>query len=553
MTNYNEAYLDEEIDVVKPFDRPAIRFSHIESDDAGLRPYQAEMKHNVYALWDRIDNVMLQMPTGTGKTIVFTSVVKDILRWCRKNSPDSKILIVAHRRELIRQASRKLGGIPHGLIVSGERQEMWKPIHVASIQTFMSRRHYEQMRRERFDFIIIDEAHHAMAPGYQKLWEMFPNSKKLGVTATPWRMSHSGFTSLFGDIVLARSIEWFVNNGYLANYDYISIRRNSETQHIVNSIDRMGVDGDYLESELSAAFDKDKIRAQLYKSYRQFAKGKKGIIYAIDRKHAFNICELYAANGVSICMIDGTTPTNEREQLIASFVAGTIEVIVNVNIFSEGFDCPDIEFIQLARPTKSLSLYLQQVGRGLRISEGKDATVILDNVGLYNRFGTPMSNRHWRYHFLGHDEGEGYNDGTSISRDLILESDREYEPDYSEDDEEMVVVEHAEGNSQIRPDEANSAAGLSEYNVFRKNGLYGVCDHRNRVIIPPIYEEMHPCHNGYIPFRQDGKWGILLTNGTVKVKPKYYWIGPFVDGIAEIRNTEFTPKYHINSKLQRID
>lgn len=553
MTNYNEAYLDEEIEVVKPFDRPAIRFSHIESDDAGLRPYQAEMKHNVYALWDRIDNVMLQMPTGTGKTIVFTSVVKDILRWCRKNSPDSKILIVAHRRELIRQASRKLGGIPHGLIVSGERQEMWKPIHVASIQTFMSRRHYEQMRRERFDFIIIDEAHHAMAPGYQKLWEMFPNSKKLGVTATPWRMSHSGFTSLFGDIVLARSIEWFVNNGYLANYDYISIRRNSETQHIVNSIDRMGVDGDYLESELSAAFDKDKIRAQLYKSYRQFAKGKKGIIYAIDRKHAFNICELYAANGVSICMIDGTTPTNEREQLIASFVAGSIEVIVNVNIFSEGFDCPDIEFIQLARPTKSLSLYLQQVGRGLRISEGKDATVILDNVGLYNRFGTPMSNRHWRYHFLGHDEGEGYNDGTSISRDLILESDREYEPDYSEDDEEMVVVEHAEGNSQIRPDEANNAAGLLEYNVFRKNGLYGVCDHRNRVIIPPIYEEMHPCHNGYIPFRQDGKWGILLTNGTVKVKPKYYWIGPFVDGIAEIRNTEFTPKYHINSKLQRID
>lgn len=553
MTNYNEAYLDEEIDVVKPFDRPAIRFSHIESDDVGLRPYQAEMKHNVYALWDRIDNVMLQMPTGTGKTIVFTSVVKDILRWCRKNSPESKILIVAHRRELIRQASRKLGRIPHGLIVSGEPQEMWKPIHVASIQTFMSRRHYEQMRRERFDFIIIDEAHHAMAPGYQKLWEMFPNSKKLGVTATPWRMSHSGFTSLFGDIVLARSIEWFVNNGYLANYDYISIRRNSETQHIVNSIDRMGVDGDYLESELSAAFDKDKIRAQLYKSYRQFAKGKKGIIYAIDRKHAFNICELYAANGVSICMIDGTTPTNEREQLIASFVAGSIEVIVNVNIFSEGFDCPDIEFIQLARPTKSLSLYLQQVGRGLRISEGKDATVILDNVGLYNRFGTPMSNRHWRYHFLGHDEGEGYNDGTSISRDLILEFDREYEPDYSEDDEEMVVVEHAEGNSQIRPDEANSAAGLLEYNVFRKNGLYGVCDHRNRVIIPPIYEEMHPCHNGYIPFRQDGKWGILLTNGTVKVKPKYYWIGPFVDGIAEIRNTEFTPKYHINSKLQRID
>ena len=239
MMTDKDIYLDEEVEKVEPFERPAIRFSHIESDDTGLRPYQAEMKHNVYGLWDRIDNVMLQMPTGTGKTIVFTSVVKDILRWCNLHSRESKILIVAHRRELIRQASRKLGNIPHGVIVSGEILDLDKSIQVASIQTFMSRRHYEIMRRVQFDFIIIDEAHHCMAPGYQKLWEMFPNSKKLGVTATPWRMSHCGFTSLFGDIVLAKSIEWFVNQGYLANYDYISIKPTSEVQHAINGIDRM--------------------------------------------------------------------------------------------------------------------------------------------------------------------------------------------------------------------------------------------------------------------------------------------------------------------------
>lgn len=547
-----DAYLEEEVDEVVPFERPAIRFSHIEPDDGGLRPYQSEIKHGVYDLWDHIDNVMLQMPTGTGKTIVFTSIVKDILNWCRKNSKDSKILIIAHRRELIRQASKKLGTISHGQIVSGLPLQMWKPVQVASIQTFMSRRNYEQMRRERFDFIIIDEAHHSMAPGYQKLWEMFPNSKKLGVTATPWRMSHSGFTTLFGDIVLSKSIEWFVNNGYLSNYDYISIKRNSETQHAINSIDKVGVDGDYLESELSAVFDKDKIRAELYKSYNTFAKGKKGIIYAIDRRHANNICELYATKGVSICMIDGTTPTNERESLIEQFKNGSIEVIVNVNIFSEGFDCPDIEFIQLARPTKSLSLYLQQVGRGLRISKGKKSTVILDNVGLYNRFGTPMANRHWRYHFLGSDDEEGYNDGSGICRDILMDDESDYSPDYSEDDEEMVIVEHAEGNSQVRSDEANKAAGLAEYNVFRKNGLYGVCDHKNRTIIPPIYEEMRPCHNGYIPFKQNGKWGILLPNGTVKVKPKYFYIGPFRDDRAEVQNTADSEKYYINGKLERI-
>ncbi len=547
-----EQYLDQEIDVVKPFEGPKIRFSHIEADNDGLRPYQAEMKLQIYNLWDRIDNVMLQMPTGTGKTIVFTSIVRDIRRWCQQNSRESKILIIAHRKELIEQASKKLGVLRHGIIQSGKPQNVMLPIQVASIQTFMSRRNYETMRLLRFDFIIIDEAHHSMAPGYQKLWDMFPNSKKLGVTATPWRMSHTGFTSLFGDIVLSKSIEWFVNNGYLSNYDYISISRNSEIQQEVNSIDRFGVDGDYLEAELSNLFDKDKIRAELYKSYKQFAKGKKGIIYAIDRKHAANITELYIANGVKACMIDGTTPANERQNLIESFKAGNIEVIVNVNIFSEGFDCPDIEFIQLARPTKSLALYLQQVGRALRISPNKSSSIILDNVGLYNRFGTPMANRRWHYHFIGHDGGEGFNDGSGVTRDIVFDP-QEREPDYSEGNEEMVVVEHTTGGKQIRTEDANHAVALGEYNIFRKKGLYGVCDHNNRTLVPPMFEDMHPYCNGYIPYKQNGKWGIMLKNGTVKVRPKYFYIGPFIEGIAEVQNRENDPIYHINDKLERID
>ena len=549
-----EEYLEQEVDIVEPFDGPAIRFSHIEANNAGLRPYQAEMKNDIYGRWDMINNVMLQMPTGTGKTVVFTSIVRDILAWCLKNSPESKILIIAHRKELIIQASRKLKGVDHGIIMSGQPLTLACPVQVASIQTFMSRRNYETMRRQRFDFIIIDEAHHSMAPGYQKLWKMFPNSKKLGVTATPWRMSHSGFTSLFGDIILAKSVEWFVNHGYLANYDYISIKRNSAVQRQVNAIDKYGADGDYLEAELSNIFDKDKIRAELYKSYLNYAKGKKGIIYAIDRKHASNIRDLYAAKGVSVCMIDGTTPANERDELIKSFTAGSIQVIVNVNIFSEGFDCPDIEFVQLARPTKSLSLYLQQVGRALRIADGKENSVILDNVGLYNRFGTPMANRHWRSHFLGSDEdGEGFNDGTSYKRDILVEYERDTERDYSEDDEEMLIVEHAVGNKQIRPDDANAAASLSDYNVFRKKGLYGICDRHNRTIVPPVYEDMHPYYNGYIPFKQNGYWGIMLRNGTVKVKPKYYHIGPFVNGYAEVQNTVDSPKYYINGKLEKVN
>lgn len=546
-------YWDEEVEQVTAFAGPEISFSHIEADNVGLRPYQAEMKLKVYSLWDKMDNVMLQMPTGTGKTIVFTSVVKDIRKWCVQHSPDSKILIVAHRKELIDQASKKLGPIAHGIIQSGKNQRLDLPIQVASIQTFISRRNYDTMLQMRFDFIIIDEAHHSMAPGYQKLWNMFPHSKKLGVTATPWRMSHSGFTSLFGDIVLSKSIEWFVNNEYLSNYDYISIAKDSEVQHAVNGIDKYGADGDYSGSELSAKFDCVKIRAKLYQSYAKFVKGKKGIIYAIDRRHASNICELYAVHGVKICMIDGTTPAEERNRMIDEFKAGTIQVIVNVNIFSEGFDCPDIEFIQLARPTKSLSLYLQQVGRALRISPNKDHSIILDNVGLYNRFGTPMANRHWRSHFIGSDVEESYNDGSGLRRDIMFDCEEREENGYDEGSEQMELVEYAAGGKQIRTEDANSAVALAEYNIFRKNGKYGVCDSRNRTLVPPMYEDMHPYCNGYIPFKQDGKWGIMLKNGTIKVRPKYFYIGPFIEGKAEVQNTPESPKYIINDKLERVE
>ena len=550
-----EEYLDQEVERVEAFEGPAIQFSHIENDTTGLRLYQQQMKEDVYNLWDKMDNLMLQMPTGTGKTVLFTSIVRDIQRWCKAHSPESKILVVAHRKELITQASGKLRDIPHGIIMSGIKKELHHMVQVASIQTFMSCRNYDTMRHYRFDFIIIDEAHHSIASGYQKLWDMYPQSKKLGVTATPWRMNHCGFRSLFSEIVISKPIEWFVNEHYLSNYDYISIRRNSETQKAVNSIDRYGVDGDYLEAELSQVFDCSHIRAELYKSYKKFADGKKGIIYAIDRRHAANILSLYASHGVSIRLIDGTTPADERQEIIDDFKAGIVRVIVNVNIFSEGFDCPDIEFIQLARPTRSLTMYLQQVGRGLRISAGKEKSLILDNVGLYNRFGTPMANRHWRHHFNGIEaRGEdGWNDGGLLTKDIDI-CDRE--PDYSEGDEEMEVVEHAEGKQQIRSSESeDTEQGIGQYNVFRdrKTGLYGVCDRRNRTIVPAMYEEMRPYYHGYIPFKLNGKWGIMLKNGTVKVKPKYYYIGPFIEDIAEIRNTEDSPSYHINGKLERID
>ena len=530
-----------------------IKYSGIETTDPILFCYQKEMKHHVFTKWDIINNVMVQMPTGTGKTILFASIVRDIQNWIISHNSNSHILILAHVRELIQQAADKLTkrGISCGIIMSGVPMRLDKVVQVASIQTFMSSKNKDRMAQENFDFIIIDEAHHSMAPRYQRLWDIFPNSKKLGVTATPWRMDHSGFTSLYDDIIISHPIEWFVKEGYLSNYDYISIAPNSDIQHEINNIDRFGVDGDYLEEELINKFDKDSIRAKLYESYSKFCQGKKGIIYAINRQHAANIKSTYSSHGVNIEMIDGTTPKARREELLDAFKEGSLQVIVNVNIFSEGFDCPDIEFIQLARPTKSLAMFLQQIGRGLRTSKNKEKGLILDNVGLYNRFGTPMANRRWKYHFIGHSSDPTlYNDGSTITRDIVFE---EREPDYSEGDEQMNLVEHVEGGKQIRSARSeDSNYGICEYNVFKKLGKYGICNRYNRTIIPPIYDDMHPYYKGYIPFKINGKWGIMLGNGIVKVKPKYYYIGAFENGKALVQNTVESELYYINENLERI-
>lgn len=200
-------------------------------------------------------------------------------------------------------------------------------------------------------------------------------------------------------------IKDFIKQGHLAPYKYYSLKDDSDIQKTIDGIE-LDDFGDYKESSMEEKMDIGHIRAQLLDSYLSLAKGKKGIIYAINRKHAKHICEEYENAGYRVVSIDSKTPDGERKELVWKFKKGLIDIIVNVDIFSEGFDCPDIEFIQLARPTRSLVKYLQQVGRGLRITENKQHCVILDNVGMYSRFGLPDARRHWKYHFLGQDVDE---------------------------------------------------------------------------------------------------------------------------------------------------
>lgn len=372
--------------------------------DITLRDYQQLAKEKIFSKWNCVDNILYQMPTGTGKTRLFTSIIRDINVWGLRHNINYRILIIAHRSELIEQSSRSLDKyhIKHGVLAGTmkDKRDLTQAIQVASIQTIIHPSNRCLIEGLQFDFIIIDEAHHAVANSYQKLWKFCPNSKKLGVTATPWRMNNSGFAQIFDAYIPSMSIKEFIQKGWLAAYQYYSIPSDSEIIKSIESIRDFDIEGDYKSSVLTQVFDTSKIRAQLYNSYAKNALGKKGIIYSISREHSEHICSQYRSHNIAIENIDSETPAKTRENIIKAFKNGEIDIIVNVDIFSEGFDCPDIEFIQLARPTKSLVKYIQQVGRGLR-KNGNKRCVILDNVGMYSRFGLPDEERDWESFFYG--------------------------------------------------------------------------------------------------------------------------------------------------------
>ena len=349
-----------------------------------LRDYQIDICSRVREAFEHHRSVMVQMPTGTGKTMVLAELVKQLMM----KDEGVRILIVAHRRELIEQIKATI-----------KRMKMdSRNITVESIQTI-------SRRIDALDFIpslvVIDEAHHALAKTYKMMWETWPDVKFLGLTATPCRLNGKGFTDLFDVLVQSWDIPTFIKEKWLSTYDFVSIKADSRTQQLISSLKKRGADGDYQVKEMDAVLNKRPSIKRLYNCVMEYAHNRKGFVYAINIDHARSIAEYYQSQGVHAVAIDSHTPVKERERIISSFRSGGLQVLVNVDIFSEGFDCPDVEFIQLARPTLSLAKYLQMVGRGLRPSKGKKNCMIIDNVGLYRVFGLPSQIWDWQSAFEG--------------------------------------------------------------------------------------------------------------------------------------------------------
>ena len=399
-----------------------------------LFDYQEDMKERIEKALRLHRSVMAQMPTGTGKTYLLTAVIDSFV----SNNPKEKVWIVAHRRELVSQIDETVRKF-HSYSASNT-SSLLSSVKAMSIQWLM--RHYDEIEEEP-GMIVIDEAHHALAKTYKEMWERFPKAKFLGLTATPCRLNGKGFTDLFDVLVQSWGVPEFISKGRLATYDFVSIKSDGVTQRLIDSLQKRGADGDYQNKEMDMLLNKKPSIERLYRSLEEYGKDRKGIVYAINISHAQKITKLYQEHGVKAIAIDSKTPAAERQQDIEAFKKGDIQVLVNVDIFSEGFDCPDVEFVQLARPTLSLAKYLQMVGRGLRVAKGKKNCVIIDNVGLYRVFGLPSQVWNWNAMFEGKLK-VGKKKETAKEREFFLMSKVQDDIKIHPDSEMMMVMSHEE-------------------------------------------------------------------------------------------------------------
>ena len=549
-----------------------------------LFDYQEDMKERIEKALRLHRSVMAQMPTGTGKTVLLASVVESFLR----EHSNCNVWIVAHRRELVSQIRETIERVfskthpssltikedfsnhpvnsskitpslftlkegstshPDPLTLRGEggnrptrcseplRSKVGGPskvspdclsasafnvpIKAVSIQWLS--KHYDEIEEEP-GMIVIDEAHHALAKTYKGMWDRFPKAKFLGLTATPCRLNGKGFTDLFDVLVQSWSVPEFISKGRLATYDFVSIKSDGVTQRLIDSLQKRGADGDYQNKEMDMLLNKKPSIERLYQSLEEFGKDRKGIVYAINISHAQKITKLYQENGVKAIAIDSKTPATERQQDIEAFKKGDIQVLVNVDIFSEGFDCPDVEFVQLARPTLSLAKYLQMVGRGLRVAKGKKNCVIIDNVGLYRVFGLPSQVWNWNAMFEGKLK-VGKRKETPKDREFFLMNGEQDDIQIHPDSEMMMVMSHEELLQTIQYREFVDSRG--EFAIIKlPDGKMTVVNRQGEQVLEPgDYYDMKLLDGNILFYRHRRKevcYYDLLSGAIIDDGPNVY-------------------------------
>lgn len=345
-----------------------------------LRDYQLDLMARVRQSLKQHKRVICQAPTGSGKTALAVYMMG------RAKERGLRSMFCVHRRELVDQTGRALWDqhLEHGLIQSG-RMRSQLPIQVASVQTL--RRRLDWYAEP--DLIVIDEAHRAAADTYRRILEAYPNARVVGLTATPERTDGKGLDDLFGDIQCGPPMRWLIDNGYLSDYRIFAPGQQ---------VDMSGVHtrgGEYVRDELEDLMDKPTITGDAVQHYKRYAAGKSAIVFCVSRKHAAHVADSFRENGITAEAVDGTTPDGERGAALKRFSAGHTKVLCGVELFVEGLDVPGVEAVIMLRPTQSLIVHLQAIGRALRPHPGKETALILDHVGNSMRHGLPDDEREW--------------------------------------------------------------------------------------------------------------------------------------------------------------
>lgn len=328
---------------------------------------------------------LLVLPTGGGKTVVFSYIA------ATSQSKGNRVLILVHRVELLRQTSAKLAeaGVYHGLISPKYTPNLHAPVQVASVQTLIKRLDKIQPP----DLIIIDEAHHAIAGSWRTVINAFPNARVLGVTATPCRGDGTGLGQeaggVFDDIVIGPQVPELIQGGFLVKPIIYAPREKLDLTSV--KITR----GDYDIKQVEDLVDKPTITGDAVKHYMRICPGAPAVVFCVSVAHAQHVAEEFRKSGFRAYHADGTLDDDMRARILNGLGNGTVDVVTSCDLISEGTDIPAIGCAILLRPTQSLGLYIQQVGRALRTADGKRHAYILDHVGNVLTHGLPDEHREW--------------------------------------------------------------------------------------------------------------------------------------------------------------
>jgi DNA repair protein RadD len=346
-----------------------------------LRDYQTDLIDQArQAIADKRKTVLMVAPTGAGKTalaayMLGTAAARGRRAW-----------FIVHRRELITQSSRTFEkvGIAHGIIGAGFTPDRRAPVQIAGIQTLKNR-----LRDTPPPSLIIwDECHHVASKSWSDVFSAFPDVVHIGLTATPCRMDGRGLGEWFDTMVEGPTTAWLIENGFLSPFKF----------YAPSSPDMSGVRtvaGDFDSKAMSETMDKPALTGDVISHYQRLCHGKRAIVFATNIQHSQNVVGQFRAAGYRAEHLDGKTDRVRRDSVLKDFEAGRVSIISNVDLFGEGFDVPAIEAVILLRPTQSTGLYLQQVGRALRTSDGKSHAIILDHAGNGLRHGLPNMIRDW--------------------------------------------------------------------------------------------------------------------------------------------------------------